>query len=45
MIVANHAGEDVLLTVLAGGGASAVGGMVVLVRLKLDRVVRWLRRR
>ncbi|HSL64614.1 MAG TPA: hypothetical protein VK874_08150 [Gaiellaceae bacterium] len=45
MILANHAGEDVLLAVLAGGGTSAVGGVVLLARTKLDGLLRRLRPR
>jgi hypothetical protein len=45
VILLNHMGEDALLAALAGGGASAVGGVVLVVRLKLDGLRRRLRPR
>ncbi len=46
MIVAHHGfGEEVVLASLAAGGTTAVTGLVVVWRAKLDAVVRWLRRR
>jgi hypothetical protein len=46
VIVAHHGlGEEVILASLVAGGATAATGLVAHWRAKLDRVVRWLRRR
>jgi hypothetical protein len=46
VIVGHHGfGEEVLLASLAAGGATAATGIVAHWRVKLDSMVRWLRRR
>jgi hypothetical protein len=45
MIVGHHAGEELLLAALAGGGTSLVAGLAVVVRVKLAGILRWLLRR
>ena len=44
MIVAHHAGEDLIL-LLAGSGASAGPLLLVVWRTRLGRMVDWMRRR
>jgi hypothetical protein len=45
VILAHHAGEQLLVAALAGGTTTAVGGLVVFARLELYRLTRWLRDR
>jgi hypothetical protein len=43
VIVAHHGfGEEVILASLAAGGTTAVTGLVVFGRAKLDTLLRWL---
>jgi hypothetical protein len=44
MIVAHHMGEDVVL-MAAASGAGAASALVVLARVRVGELVRWLRRR
>ena len=41
VLLAHHAGEQLVLAALAGGSAVA-GGVAVVARAKIDRVRRWL---
>jgi hypothetical protein len=46
VIVAHHGfGEEVIVASLAAGGTATVTGLVVFWRARVDRLVRWLRRR
>ena len=45
MILAHHAGEELVFAALAGGGTTVASGLVVLGRAKLGMMVRWLLRR
>jgi hypothetical protein len=46
VILAHHGyGEEIVLTVLAGGGASVAGAVALTGRAKLAAMLRWLRRR
>jgi hypothetical protein len=45
MIVAHHAGEDNLILLLAGSGASTGSLLLVVWRTRLGRLVNWIRRR
>jgi hypothetical protein len=44
VILGHHAGEQFLVAALAGGG-TLVGAAALVLRVNLDRVMRWLRRR
>lgn len=46
MILGHHGfGEEILFGSLAAGGTTALTGVVLFGRAKLDAAVRWLRRR
>ncbi|HZB85680.1 MAG TPA: hypothetical protein VE289_03860 [Gaiellaceae bacterium] len=45
MILAHHAGEELVLAALSAGGTTAASGLVVLGRAKLGMMARWLLRR
>ncbi len=45
MILAHHAGEQVVLAALAAGGTTVVSGLLVFGRVKLATTLRWLLRR
>ena len=45
MIFGHHMGEQALLGALAAGGTTVATGLVLFGRVKLDSVLRWLRRR
>ena len=45
MILAHHAGEELVLAALGAGGTTVASGLVVLGRAKLGMMARWLLRR
>ncbi|HEX2046081.1 MAG TPA: hypothetical protein VHF23_10675 [Gaiellaceae bacterium] len=45
MILAHHAGEQLVVAALATGGTTLLTGLAVFGRVKLAATVRWLRRR
>jgi hypothetical protein len=45
VILGHHAGEQVVLGALAGGGTTLVTGLVVFGRARLATILRWLRGR
>ena len=45
MILAHHAGEELVLAALSAGGTTVPSGLVVLGRAKLGMMARWLLRR
>ena len=45
MILAHHAGEELVLAALSAGGTTVASGLVVLGRAKLGMMARWLLRR
>ena len=45
MILAHHAGEELVLAALSAGGTTVASGIVVLGRAKLGMMARWLLRR
>ena len=45
MILAHHAGEELVLTALSAGGTTVASGLVVLGRARLGMMARWLLRR
>jgi hypothetical protein len=45
VILGHHAGEEAVFAALAGGGTTAAAGLVLVARVKLAGLARWLRRR
>jgi hypothetical protein len=45
VILAHHAGEELVLAALSAGGTTVASGPVVLGRAKLGMMARWLLRR
>jgi hypothetical protein len=45
VILAHHAGEELVLAALSTGGTTVASGLVVLGRAKLGMMARWLLRR
>jgi hypothetical protein len=45
VILAHHAGEELVFAALSAGGTTVASGLVVLGRAKLGMMARWLLRR